>query len=231
MELIKITNLNKIYGTGNAMVHALKNINLCITKGEFVAIVGSSGSGKSTLMHILGGLDMPTEGEVLVDGININKLNDNELSTYRSSKVGFIFQFFNLIPILNVEENIILPCKLNKTKVDEKYKNEIIDTLDLSDRISHVPSELSGGQQQRVAIARALLSKPAIILADEPTGNLDSTNGSEVISLLKHAAKKYKQTVIIVTHDNNIAAQADRIITLKDGNLVNDEINKGVNIK
>lgn len=231
MELIKITNLNKIYGTGNARVHALKNINLCITKGEFVAIVGSSGSGKSTLMHILGGLDMPTEGEVLVDGININKLNDNELSTYRSSKVGFIFQFFNLIPILNVEENIILPCKLNKTKVDEKYKNEIIDTLDLSDRISHVPSELSGGQQQRVAIARALLSKPAIILADEPTGNLDSTNGSEVISLLKHAAKKYKQTVIIVTHDNNIAAQADRIITLKDGNLVNDEINKGVNIK
>ena len=228
MEILKIENLYKTYGEGDNRVEALKDINLSINKGEFVAIIGASGSGKSTLLHLLGGLDRPSSGRVIIDEKSIYDYKDEELSIFRRRKVGFIFQFFNLIPVLDVEENIELPVVLDNEKVDEKYLNEIISILNLEDRRTHLPSELSGGQQQRVSIGRALINKPSIILADEPTGNLDSKNTREVIELLKFTARKFNQTLILITHDSNIAAMADRVITIADGEIIEDTSQKSV---
>lgn len=228
MEILRIENLYKTYGEGDNKVEALKNINLSINKGEFVAIIGASGSGKSTLLHLLGGLDRPSSGRVIIDEKSIYDYKDEELSIFRRRKVGFIFQFFNLIPVLDVEENIELPVVLDNEKVDEKYLNEIISILNLEDRRTHLPSELSGGQQQRVSIGRALINKPSIILADEPTGNLDSKNTREVIELLKFTARKFNQTLILITHDSNIAAMADRVITIADGEIIEDTSQKSV---
>lgn len=223
MEILRVENLNKVYGTGNSRVDALKDINLSVNKGEFAAIVGASGSGKSTLLHLLGGLDMPTSGKVIIDSESIYDYKEEKLAIFRRRKIGFIFQFFNLIPVLDVEENISLPALLDNEKVDKKYLEEIISLLGLTERKTHLPSELSGGQQQRVSIGRALLNKPSIILADEPTGNLDSKNSKEVIDLLKFTAKKYNQTLILITHDVNIASMADRIINIEDGGIVSDK--------
>lgn len=223
MEILKVENLFKTYGKGENKVEALKNINLSVNKGEFVAIVGASGSGKSTLLHLLGGLDRPTSGKVMIDGENIYNYKENRLAVFRRRKIGFVFQFFNLIPVLDVEENISLPALLDNDKVDEVYLNEIIKMLGLEDRRRHLPSELSGGQQQRVSIGRALLNKPSIILADEPTGNLDSKNSKEVVELLKYTAKKYNQTLVLITHDINIASTADRIVTIRDGQIISDK--------
>lgn len=223
MEILKIQGLKKVYGKEGNKVEALKGIDLSINKGEFVAIVGASGSGKSTLLHLLGGLDRPTEGKVIIEGEDIYSYKEETLAIFRRRKVGFIFQFFNLMPVLDVEENIALPALLDNDKVDKAYLSEIIKLLGLEDRKNHLPSELSGGQQQRVSIGRALLNKPSIILADEPTGNLDSKNSKEVIELLKFSAKKYNQTLILITHDVNIAASADRVITLVDGDIVSDK--------
>ncbi|WP_027632010.1 ABC transporter ATP-binding protein [Clostridium hydrogeniformans] len=223
MEILRIENLSKIYGDKNNQVKALDNVSFTINSGEFVAIVGASGSGKSTLLHLIGGLDRPSSGKVYVDGQDIYSLKEEKLSIFRRRKIGFIFQFFNLIPILNLEENISLPVLLDESKVDKEYLEEIIDLLGLKERKSHLPSELSGGQQQRVSIGRALITKPAIVLADEPTGNLDSKNSKEVIELLKLSARKYKQTLIVITHDNNIASEADRIINIADGKIIKDE--------
>ena len=223
MEILKVENLSKIYGTGENKVEALKEVNLSVNKGEFVAIVGASGSGKSTLLHLLGGLDRPTEGKVIIDGESIYDYKEEGLAIFRRRKIGFIFQFFNLIPVLDVEENIALPALLDNDKVDQKYLDEIIELLGLTSRRSHLPSELSGGQQQRVSIGRALLNKPSIIFADEPTGNLDSKNSKEVIELLRFTAKRYNQTLILITHDINIASMADRVITIEDGSIVSDK--------
>lgn len=228
MEILRIENLYKTYGEEDNKVEALKNINLSINKGEFVAIIGASGSGKSTLLHLLGGLDRPSSGRVIIDEKSIYDYKDEELSIFRRRKVGFIFQFFNLIPVLDVEENIELPVVLDNEKVDEEYLNEIISILNLEDRRTHLPSELSGGQQQRVSIGRALINKPSIILADEPTGNLDSKNTREVIELLKFTARKFNQTLILITHDSNIAAMADRVITIADGEIIEDTSQKSV---
>lgn len=222
MEILRVENLTKTYGEGENKVEALKNINLSINKGEFVAIIGASGSGKSTLLHLLGGLDRPSTGKVIIDEKSIYDYNDNELSIFRRRKVGFIFQFFNLIPVLDVEENIELPVILDNEKVDKKYLDEIINILNLNERRNHLPSELSGGQQQRVSIGRALVNKPSIVLADEPTGNLDSKNTRDVIELLKITAKKFNQTLILITHDTNIATMADRVITIEDGQIIKD---------
>lgn len=223
MEILKVENLSKIYGDDENKVEALKNINLSVCKGEFAAIVGASGSGKSTLLHLLGGLDRPTEGRVIIDGESIYDYKEENLAIFRRRKIGFVFQFFNLIPVLDVEENIALPALLDNDKVDKNYLEDIIGILGLKDRKNHLPSELSGGQQQRVSIGRALLNKPSIILADEPTGNLDSKNSREVIELLKLTAKKYNQTLILITHDINIASMADRIINIEDGQIVSDK--------
>ncbi|MTK13946.1 ABC transporter ATP-binding protein [Clostridium sp. OS1-26] len=223
MEILKVENLNKTYGKGENIVEALKDINLSVNKGEFVAIVGASGSGKSTLLHLLGGLDRPTKGKVIIDGESIYNYKEEKLAIFRRRKIGFIFQFFNLIPVLDVEENIALPALLDNDKVDKSYLEEIIEILGLKERKNHLPSELSGGQQQRVSIGRALLNKPSIILADEPTGNLDSKNSKEVIELLKFTARKYNQTLILITHDINIATMADRVITIEDGEIVSDK--------
>ncbi|MDF2881223.1 MAG: ABC-type antimicrobial peptide transport system, ATPase component [Clostridiaceae bacterium] len=223
MEILKVANLNKTYGKGENKVEALKNINLSVNKGEFVAIVGASGSGKSTLLHLLGGLDRPTDGKVVIDGESIYDYKEEKLAIFRRRKIGFVFQFFNLIPVLDVEENISLPALLDNDSVDENYLEDIIKLLGLSERKTHLPSELSGGQQQRVSIGRALLNKPSIILADEPTGNLDSKNSKEVIELLKLSAKKYHQTLILITHDINLASMADRIITIQDGEIISDK--------
>lgn len=223
MEILKVENLNKTYGKGENIVEALKDINFSVNKGEFVAIVGASGSGKSTLLHLLGGLDRPTGGKVIIDGESIYDYKEEKLAIFRRRKIGFIFQFFNLIPVLDVEENVALPALLDNDKVDKKYLDEIIEILGLTERKSHLPSELSGGQQQRVSIGRALLNKPSIILADEPTGNLDSKNSKEVIELLKFTARKYNQTLILITHDINIASMADRVVTIEDGEIVSDK--------
>ncbi|KOF56052.1 MULTISPECIES: ABC transporter ATP-binding protein [Clostridium] len=223
MEILKVENLSKTYGKGANKVEALKNVNLSVNKGEFCSIVGASGSGKSTLLHLLGGLDRPTNGRVIIDGENIYDYKEERLAIFRRRKIGFIFQFFNLIPVLDVEENIALPALMDNDKVDKAYLDEIIDVLGLKERKNHLPSELSGGQQQRVSIGRALLNKPSIIFADEPTGNLDSKNSREVIELLKFTAKKYNQTLVLITHDVNIAALSDRIITIQDGEIVSDE--------
>ncbi len=223
MEILRVENLKKYYGEGNSQVRALDDISFSIDKGQFVAIVGASGSGKSTLLHLIGGLDIPTSGKVFINDIEIYKQNETGLSIFRRRNIGFIFQFFNLMPILDVEENISLPALLDSEKVDKKYLDEIISMIGLEDRRKHIPSELSGGQQQRVSIARALINKPSIILADEPTGNLDSKNSKEVIELLKVTARKYNQTLILITHDRNVAEQADRVITLSDGKIESDK--------
>lgn len=226
MSLIKVKNLSKVYGSGEAEVTALKNINLNIEQGEFVAIVGPSGSGKSTLLHLLGGVDKPSSGEVIIKGESIYKLKEKELAILRRRKLGFVFQFFNLIPVLTAEENIEMPVLLDNGKIDKNYMNDLLKLLGLEERRNHHPSELSGGQQQRVSIGRALANKPSIILADEPTGNLDSKNSKEVLELLKYCAKKYNQTLILITHDINIAKSADRVITIEDGKITTDEVIK-----
>ena len=223
MEILKVENLTKVYGKDSTKVVALDNVSFSVEKGEFVAIVGSSGSGKSTLMHLLGGVDKPTSGEIIIDGENIYKLNENNLAIFRRRQVGLIYQFYNLIPILNVEENITLPILLDSRKPDEKYLKEIIETLGLKSRVKHLPNELSGGQQQRVSIGRALMNRPALLLADEPTGNLDSKASNDIIELLKLSNQKYKQTIIMITHDHKLALNADRIITIEDGKIVSDE--------
>lgn len=223
VEVVKLENVVKTYGEGDTQVQALKGMDLSINKGEFVTIVGASGSGKSTLLHILGGLDHPTSGNVMIGGENIYHLKDNELSIFRRRNIGFIFQFFNLIPVLNVQENISLPTLLDNEQVDEQYLYEIIQVLGLQERRNHLPSELSGGQQQRVSIGRSLMNKPEIILADEPTGNLDIKNTKEVLTLLKATAKRYNQTVILITHDPSIASNSDRIITVEDGMIISDK--------
>ncbi|HHV39401.1 MAG TPA: ABC transporter ATP-binding protein [Tepidimicrobium sp.] len=224
MSIVKVENLSKSYGTGNTKVDALKDINLTIDEGEFVAVIGPSGSGKSTLLHLLGGVDRPTDGKVHVDGIDIYGLSEEELAIFRRRKVGFIFQFYNLVPVLTAEENILLPILLDQKKINKEYFEELIGILNLDSRRHHLPNELSGGQQQRVSIGRALVYNPSIVLADEPTGNLDSKNSKEIVDLLKVSVKKYNQTLILVTHDLNIASQADRIITIEDGKIVHDEV-------
>ena len=226
MALIEVKNLSKVYGSGEAEVKALKNISLNIEQGEFVAIVGPSGSGKSTLLHLIGGVDKPSSGEVIIKGESIYKLKEKELAILRRRKLGFVFQFFNLIPVLTAEENIEMPVLLDNGKIDKNYMNELLKLLGLEERRNHHPSELSGGQQQRVSIGIALANKPSIILADEPTGNLDSKNSKEVLELLKYCAKKYNQTLILITHDINIAKSADRVITIEDGQITTDEVNK-----
>lgn len=224
MSVIKVKGINKIYGTGESKVHALKNINLEIMEGEFVAIVGASGSGKSTLLHILGGVDKPTTGEVYIDDVSLKSLSQDELSLLRLRKIGFVFQFYNLLPVLTVEENIEMPILLDDGEVDEAYKNELIKMLALEERRDHLPSQLSGGQQQRVAIGRALANRPSIILADEPTGNLDSKTARDIMELLKYCVRKYNQTLVVITHDEKIAKMADRVITIKDGEILQDGV-------
>ena len=223
MEILKVENLNKIYGKGENEVKAVNNISFSVEKGEFVAIVGASGSGKSTLLHLLGGVDRPTSGRVFIDGQDIYELNDEQLAIFRRRQVGLIYQFYNLIPILNVEENITLPCNLDGKEVKKEKLDEILKTLKLENRRKHLPNELSGGQQQRVSIGRAIINNPAIMLADEPTGNLDSKASEEIISLLRLSNKKYNQTVIVITHDEKIALEADRVITIDDGRIIKDE--------
>ena len=223
MEILRVEDLCKNYGKGETLVRALDHVSFSVNKGEFVAIVGASGSGKSTLLHILGGVDRPTSGKVYVDGEDVYRLNENALAIFRRRQVGLIYQFYNLIPVLNVEENMTLPILLDRKKVDQTYVNELIETLNLKDRVNHLPNELSGGQQQRVSIGRALMNRPTLLLADEPTGNLDSKAGKEIIELLKLSNKKYHQTIIMITHDHNLALHADRVITIDDGKIVNDE--------
>jgi len=223
MEILEVHNLSKVYGKGDTQIKAIDDISFNVEKGEFVAIVGPSGSGKSTLLHILGGVDTPSSGQVLVDGTDICALDQTKLAIFRRRQIGLIYQFYNLIPILNVEENITLPLLLDERRLDEARLKEIVATLGLSDRVGHLPNQLSGGQQQRVSIGRALINNPALILADEPTGNLDSSNSKEILALLKLSNKRYHQTLIIVTHDRDIALQADRIITFGDGRIMRDE--------
>ena len=222
MEILRVENLAKVYGSGETAVRALDDVSFSVDKGEFVAIVGPSGSGKSTLLHILGGVDRPSSGQVFIDGIDIYSLNETKLAIFRRRQVGLIYQFYNLIPVLNVEENITLPLLLDERKVDKSRLSEIIGILGLEDRRGYLPNQLSGGQQQRVSIARALINNPALVLADEPTGNLDSKNSTEIIELLKLSNKKYNQTLLVITHDQNIAFQADRIITVADGRIERD---------
>lgn len=225
MEILKVENLVKTYGKGDNVVTAVDNISFSVQKGEFVAIVGASGSGKSTLLHLLGGVDRPTSGKVYIDGKDIYSLNNDNLAIFRRRQIGIIYQFYNLIPILNVKENITLPCDLDNQSVDDDRLKELIETLGLKNRMNHLPNELSGGQQQRVSIGRAMINNPAIMLADEPTGNLDSKASDEIVSLLRLSNKKFNQTVIIITHDLEIAKQADRVITIEDGKVVKDERN------
>ncbi len=223
MEILKVENLTKKYGKKEASVTALDNVSFSVEQGEFVAIIGASGSGKSTLLHLIGGVDRPTSGKVFINGTDIYKLNNDNLAIFRRRQIGLIYQFYNLIPILNVKENITLPCDLDGKKVDKKRLNDLLETLGLKNRINHLPNELSGGQQQRVSIGRALINNPALVLADEPTGNLDSKSSRDIVDLLKLSNKKYKQTLILITHDKNIAEEADRVITIQDGKIINDE--------
>lgn len=222
MEILKVENLCKEYGTGQAKVKALDNVSFKVDKGEFVAIVGASGSGKSTLLHLIGGVDRPTSGKVFIDGKDIYKFNDDELAIFRRRQVGLIYQFYNLIPILNVEENITLPLNLDNRKVDKQRLDELIDVLGLSNRRTHLPNELSGGQQQRTSIGRSMITNPAIILADEPTGNLDSKASDEIVTLLKKSNRDYNQTIVMITHNMEIAKIADRIIKIEDGKIVKE---------
>ena len=223
MAILQVNELTKTYGKGDTTVTALGGVSFAVEKGEFVAIIGVSGSGKSTLMHLIGGVDRPTAGSVIVDGNDIFKQNESELAIFRRRNIGLIYQFYNLIPTLTAEENIMLPRLLDNRKPDADKLQKILETTGLSDRAKHLPSELSGGQQQRVSIGRALINDPALILADEPTGNLDSKSGREVLDLLKLSNKRYNQTLLIITHDEKIALQADRIITISDGKIVRDE--------
>jgi len=224
MEILRVENLTKIYGKGETAVTALYNVSFSVKKGEFVAVIGPSGSGKSTLLHIIGGVDTPTSGKVYIDGTDIYKLNESQLAIFRRRQIGLIYQFYNLIPILNVEENMTLPILLDGRTVDKKHLNELIETLGLKGRQKHLPNQLSGGQQQRVSIGRALIYNPAIVLADEPTGNLDSKNSEEIVNLLKLYNQIYNQTLILITHDERIALQADRIISIEDGKIAKDEV-------
>lgn len=224
MTILQVKDLVKTYGKDNTTVMALNGVSFSVEKGQFVAVVGASGSGKSTLMHLIGGVDRPTSGSVVVDGVEIFKLNESELAIFRRRKIGIIYQFYNLIPTLNVQENIMLPCLLDNRKPDPDKLRTILETIGLTDRAKHLPNELSGGQQQRVAVGRALINNPALILADEPTGNLDSKSSREVIDLLKRSNQQYNQTLLVITHDEKIARQADRVITISDGQIVRDEV-------
>lgn len=224
MEILRVENVCKIYDTGETTVNALTDISFSVQKGEFVAIIGASGSGKSTLLHILGGIDRPTSGEVFVDGQSVYERTEDQLAVFRRRQVGLIYQFYNLIPVLNVEENITLPVKLDGRKINKKRLAGLLQALGLANRRKHLPSQLSGGQQQRVSIGRALMNAPAILLADEPTGNLDTQNTQEIMQLLKASNKTYKQTIILITHDREIALQADRILEIQDGELIMDEV-------
>jgi putative ABC transport system ATP-binding protein len=224
MPLLEVKNLTKIYGKDNNKVIALNDVSFSVERGEFVAIIGSSGSGKSTLLHLIGGVDKPTSGEVFVNGVNIYQQNEENLAIFRRREVGLIYQFYNLIPILTVEENMTLPVLLDNQKVDEERLQELLKILMLENRRYHLPKELSGGQQQRVSIGRALMNGPSLVLADEPTGNLDSKNSKEVMDLLVLTQKKYKQTLIVITHDEKIAMQADRVIVIEDGKIKKDEV-------
>ena len=224
MEILRAEHLSKIYGKGENEVRALDDVSFSVEKGQFVAIIGPSGSGKSTLLHILGGVDRPTGGKVFLEGQDIFAQNEDQLAIFRRRQVGLIYQFYNLIPVLNVTENITLPVLMDGRKVDEARLEQMLTTLDLHGREKHLPNQLSGGQQQRVSIGRALMNSPAVVLADEPTGNLDSRNSQEIVELLKHANKHFGQTLIIITHDESIALQADRIITIEDGKITRDEV-------
>ena len=223
MEILRVENLNKTYGKGENQVKAVDNVSFSVQKGEFVAIIGASGSGKSTLLHLIGGVDRPTSGKVFIDGKDIYSLNDDNLAIFRRRQIGLIYQFYNLIPVLNVAENITLPTKLDGRNVDERRLNDLLKTLGIEKRKYNLPNQLSGGQQQRVSIGRAMMNEPALMLADEPTGNLDSKASEEIISLLRLSNKKYNQTVIVITHDEKIALEADRVITIDDGKIIKDE--------
>ena len=224
MDILKIEHLSKVYGQGNIAVKALDDVSFSVKKGEFIAIIGPSGSGKSTLLHLLGGVDKPTSGKVFINDTNIYQLNETQLAIFRRRQIGLIYQFFNLIPVLTVKENITLPLLLDNQKVNPNHFQEIVEKLGIENRLNHLPNQLSGGQQQRVSIGRAMMNHPAIMLADEPTGNLDSKNSQEIIQLLKMFNNIYKQTLIVITHDERIALQADRIITIKDGKIASDEV-------
>jgi putative ABC transport system ATP-binding protein len=223
MEILKIENLTKVYGEGENQVRALDGVSFSVEKGEFLAIIGPSGSGKSTLLHILGGVDRPTSGKVWMDGQDVYEQNEEQLAIFRRRQVGLIYQFYNLIPVLDVVENMTLPVLMDGRQVNEERLRELLDTLGLTDRQKNLPNQLSGGQQQRVSIGRALMNAPAVVLADEPTGNLDSKNSQEIVELLKHSNRKYGQTLIVITHDESIALQADRVIAIEDGRIVRDE--------
>jgi putative ABC transport system ATP-binding protein len=224
MEILTIENLSKIYGTGESAVKALDDVSFSVQKGEFVVIIGPSGSGKSTLLHMLGGVDRPTGGKVYVQDTDMYTLDETQLAIFRRRQIGLIYQFFNLLPVLTVEENITLPLLLDQQKVDQKQLADLVNTLNLQHRLNHLPNQLSGGQQQRVSIGRAIIGNPAIMLADEPTGNLDSRNSSEIVDLLKMLNKTYHQTLLVITHDERIALQADRIISIEDGRIAKDEV-------
>ena len=224
MEILRVENLTKVYGKGENEVRALDGVSFSVDKGEFIAIIGPSGSGKSTLLHILGGVDRPTSGKVFMDGKDVYAQNEEQLAIFRRRQVGLIYQFYNLIPVLNVTENITLPVLMDGQKVNQDRLNELMATLKLNGRENHLPNQLSGGQQQRVSIGRALMNAPAVVLADEPTGNLDSKNSQEIVDLLKVSNEKYGQTLIIITHDESIALQADRIIAIEDGKITRDEV-------
>lgn len=223
MEILKVEHLSKVYGTGNAQVVALNDVSFSVKKGEFVAIIGPSGSGKSTLLHMIGGVDSPTSGKIWIEGTDLYSLSESKQAIFRRRQIGLIYQFYNLIPVLTVEENLTLPLLLDGRKPDDATVREMVDTLGLSERLNHLPNQLSGGQQQRVSIGRALMGNPSVVLADEPTGNLDSQNSAEIVHLLRMSNDLYHQTLILITHDENIALQADRIITLGDGRILSDE--------
>ncbi|HFL3666220.1 TPA: ABC transporter ATP-binding protein [Clostridioides difficile] len=224
MEILRVENLTKSYGKNETKVDAIKNVSLSVEKGTFIAITGPSGSGKSTLLHLLGGVDRPTSGKVYVNDVDIYNLKTKDLAIFRRRNIGLIYQFYNLIPVLNVKENILLPAELDNRDIDREYFDDLMKTLGLIDREKHLPNQLSGGQQQRTSIGRALINRPSIILADEPTGNLDSKNSKEILELLKLSVKKYNQTLIMITHDKNMALQADRIISIEDGIIKSDEV-------
>lgn len=224
MEILRVENLCKTYGKGENAVHALNDVSFSVKKGEFIAIIGPSGSGKSTLLHILGGVDKPTSGRVIMDGCDVYAQDEDKLAIFRRRQVGLIYQFYNLIPVLNVTENMTLPVLMDGQEVNKERLDELLGTLGLKGRENHLPNQLSGGQQQRVSIGRALMNAPAVMLADEPTGNLDSKNSQEIVELLKFSNRKYNQTLIIITHDENIALQADRIIAIEDGRITRDEV-------
>ncbi len=227
MSILKVEHLSKIYGKGDNEVVALNDVSFSVEEGEFVAIIGSSGSGKSTLLHILGGVDNPTAGKVYMNGQDVYAQKEEQLAIFRRRQVGIIYQFYNLIPILNAEENMTLPLLMDGRKVNRQYLQELIRILKLDGKEKHLPNQLSGGQQQRVSIGRALMTSPAVVLADEPTGNLDSKNSQDIIDLLKHSNEQYEQTLIVITHDEKVAMQADRIITIEDGTIARDEVNRG----